>query len=330
MPQGAEETVRRNTTAKDVRLTRIHAVQQHRWNRTDSHFCINYITLYIKPYMLNMQEHDKLKMNLYSDPIQKALVRNRRSKSKETHYTRASVAASLLDAHFLFLSSPTHTLFLWRPLKSPTRLRGRLLPHSSALLRFTRCSHPRTSSSPSSQWFLRAEVPRALGSELEEESGPCLVAWMYFIKSSDSLKLYKPRFMRFISCLDCVAITRIQDPEVLPSFISVLMLPQADVPGFDFNWPLSRSYSLFRSSLIILSKHASYFPWRPACFSGQCLLWYYGHTMLRIIAPSLINSWNSYKVEVGATHHIWPSLSITKTWAHTVTGNNENFPLTWH
>lgn len=50
-------------------------------------------------------------MNLYSDPIQRAVVRNRRSKSKETHYNIASVAASL-DAHFLFLFSPTHTLFL--------------------------------------------------------------------------------------------------------------------------------------------------------------------------------------------------------------------------
>lgn len=104
--------------------------------------------------------------------------------------------------------------------------------------------------------------------------------------------LYKPHFMHFNSCLDWVVITRIQDPEVLPSFISVLMLPQADGPGFSFNWTVSRNYSLFRSSLIILSKHASCFPWRPACFLGRCLLWYYGRTILRIIAPSLINNWN--------------------------------------
>lgn len=107
--------------------------------------------------------------------------KKQKEQSEETHYMRASVAASLLDAHFLFLSSPTHTLFLWRPLKSPTRLRGCPLPHSSALLRFTRCSHPRSSSSPSSQWFVRAEVPHALGSELEEGSTPCLVAWMYYL-----------------------------------------------------------------------------------------------------------------------------------------------------
>ncbi len=135
---------------------------QHRWNRrTDSHY---YVHKYInndtyKTYMLNMKRWAK--MNLYSDPIQRAVVRNRRSKSKETHYTRASVAASL-DAHFLFLSSPTHTLFLWRPLKSPTRLCGCLLPHSSALLRFTHCSLSCTSSSPASQWYPRAEVPHAL------------------------------------------------------------------------------------------------------------------------------------------------------------------------
>lgn len=40
----------------------------------------------------------------------------------------------------------------------------------------------------------------------------------------------------------------------------VLMLPQAHVPGFNFNGPVSSSYSVFRSSLIILSKHSSYFP----------------------------------------------------------------------
>ncbi len=243
MPEGDEKRVRCNTTSKDVRLTHIHTVRQpftalmEQKNRLTLLYPQIYNVIYKNLHVKHERTwNDELKMNLYSDPIQRAVVRNRRSKSKETHYTRASVAASL-DAHFLFLSSPTHTLFLWRPLKSPTRLRGRLLPHSSALLRFTRCSHPCTSSSPASQWFPRAEVPHALGLELEEESAPCLVAWMHFIKSFDSLKsellLYKPHFMHFNSCLDWVVITRIRDPEVLPSFISVLMLLQADVPGFN-------------------------------------------------------------------------------------------------
>lgn len=88
-------------------------------NRLWYFYMDNYIALYITTYMLTMQISYELKMNLYSDPIQSVVVRNRRNRSEETHYVRASVAASLLDAHFLFLSSPTHTLFLWRPLKSP-------------------------------------------------------------------------------------------------------------------------------------------------------------------------------------------------------------------
>jgi len=62
--------------------------------------------------MLTMQISTELKINVYSDPIQRMVVRNRRNRSEETHFVRASVAASLLDAHFLFLSTPTHTLFL--------------------------------------------------------------------------------------------------------------------------------------------------------------------------------------------------------------------------
>lgn len=50
-------------------------------------------------------------------------------------------------------------------------------PHSSA----SHCFHPRTSSSPASQWFVRPKVPHDLGSELEEGSTPCLVAWMYYL-----------------------------------------------------------------------------------------------------------------------------------------------------
>lgn len=84
-PQGAEETARRNTTAKDVHLT--HAAQQPFKISTDGTvilFIDNYIALlYITTYTLTMKRSYELKMNLYFDPIQRVVVRNRRNRVKK-------------------------------------------------------------------------------------------------------------------------------------------------------------------------------------------------------------------------------------------------------
>lgn len=85
--------------------------------------------------------------------------RERTSDESETEY-KASCDGSLPTRRPLSSSSshPTHTLFLWRPLKSPTLGRGRLLAHSSIRLCSQCFSFFLSSSYSHSQWTPVSEV----------------------------------------------------------------------------------------------------------------------------------------------------------------------------